>query len=64
MDSKLPSSEDQEKDDEYPRGITMVRLTGWEWVFLVMLCSVGGALCLALFGLFWVTLRFLWALAF
>jgi hypothetical protein len=50
--------------DEFPRPAPDIRLTVWEWVFLIVLTAFGVGILTAFLAVVWVIARFLWALAF
>jgi hypothetical protein len=62
MESKLPSSPENDDDYEIPRGVHLQVTQGS--VFLLAFGILGAGLCAALLGIIYVIARFLWALAF
>lgn len=64
MDSKLPLSSAPESADEFPRGVSFIKLSRYELLFICIFGGSATALCLALLAVLYTICRFFWALAF
>lgn len=61
MSEELKQSE--ANDVDFPQGVKFIRLSGGEWVFLLLAGGFITAVMLALLALLFVAVRFFWALA-
>jgi hypothetical protein len=62
MESKLPLSDGNDAEDDYPRGVN-VHLTPIEKLIFAGLLAFSGALACTLFACLYVVCRFIWMLA-